>query len=167
MLRHTLMIAALFSLILAGGCERSSPTMNVAASAPQSIANDNAMTDANHGEPKRHLIDYGHMRDGVLYHGTISDLDGHSQATWTFELNGEKTTQTRQLSETEFDSIWNAIADGNVFKKSVVTDPESTVDPIANHIVSVFMPTVNRRSYAITRFPVMKMIASFFNGSNS
>src|SRR5436190_310847 len=29
-----------------------------------------------------HLIDYGHMRDGVLYHGTISDMDGSPKSTW-------------------------------------------------------------------------------------
>lgn len=87
---------------------------------------------------KRHLIDYGHMRAGVLYHGTISDLDGKPKATWTFELNGKKTTETRQLSEEEFDSVWNGIVDNSIFKNFLVTDPETHVDPIANHIIALF-----------------------------
>lgn len=84
------------------------------------------------------MIDYGHMRDGVLYHGTISDLDGEPLATWTYELHGEKTTQTRQLSEEAFDAIWNGLVDSQLFKSCLVTDAQAPVDPVSNHIIALF-----------------------------
>ena len=96
------------------------------------------MTESDPTPQKRHMIDYGRMRDGVLYHGTISDLDGRPQATWTFELNGEKTTQTSVLSENDFDAIWNGMVDCGVFKDHLITNPDTPIDPVANHIVAVF-----------------------------
>lgn len=96
------------------------------------------MAESNTTAKRSHIIDYGHMQNGVLYHGTFSDLDGTPKATWTFELSGKKTTQTRQLTEEQFDLIWNGVVDSDIFKKSIVVDPQSPVDPIANHVVSVF-----------------------------
>ena len=44
-----------------------------------------------------HLIDYGHMQDGVLYHGTLSDLDGVPKATWSYEKGGKKVTHDQPI----------------------------------------------------------------------
>ncbi len=151
MCRNPFVIALLAATIGGVGCKES-PHANDRTGAPQGVASATPMTESDHALRKRHMIDYGHMHDGVLYHGTISDLDGPPQATWTFELNGVKTTQSRQLSEEEFDSIWNEMVDGKVFKNSLVSDPETPVDPIANHIITVFFSdgdTEMLRNYSI------------------
>lgn len=119
------------------GCEQAPTGTTPAVPVSQAAVTDKAV-NSTPTQQKRHLIDYGHMKGGVLYHGTISDLDGKSQATWTFELAGKKTTESRELSEEEFDSIWNGIIDCKIFKDCLVTDPKSKVDPIANHVVAVF-----------------------------
>ena len=127
----------MLAVTLGTGCEES-PHSNDAAPISRPAANDTLMTATDSAEQERRMIDYGHMRDGVLYHGTISNLDGKPLATWTFELDGEKTTQTRELTEDQFESIWNGMAESSVFKNSLVTDSETRIDPIANHIVSAF-----------------------------
>src|SRR5262249_57663276 len=48
------------------------------------------------------LIDYGHLRDGVLYHGTVSNLDGTPKSTWTYEDRGAKVTRDRPIDEDGF-----------------------------------------------------------------
>jgi hypothetical protein len=57
-----------------------------------------------------HVIDYGHMRDGVLYHGTLSDLDGSPKSTWTYEDGSEKVTRDLPIDGATFSALWNGIA---------------------------------------------------------
>jgi len=137
MYRHSI-ITAIAIATFTSGCDKSPANTTPAVPASEAAVANKAINAPAPPRQKRHLIDYGHLTEGVLYHCTISDLDGKPQATWTFELNGKKTTQSRQLSEEEFDSIWNGIIDSKVFKNCLVTDPEAKVDPVANHIVAVY-----------------------------
>jgi hypothetical protein len=84
-----------------------------------------------------HVIDYGHMRDGVLYHGTISDLDGTVRSTWTYEEEGEKVTRDRPIDEDTFNSLWNGIANLDVFRRSLVRDPDRPIDPVSHHVIGI------------------------------
>src|SRR5262245_22636010 len=84
-----------------------------------------------------HVIDYGHVHDGVLYHGTISNLDGVPKATWTYEKNGEKVTEDRPIDLPTFRSLWNRVTNLEIFKRNRIRDTERPVDPVADHVVSI------------------------------
>src|SRR5687767_9507221 len=71
---------------------------------------------AKEGEGRMHLIDYGHMRDGVLYHGTLSDLDGSPKATWTYEERGKKITRDQPIDKATFDKLRTTITSSEVFR---------------------------------------------------
>jgi hypothetical protein len=84
-----------------------------------------------------HLIDYGHLRDGVLYHGTLSDMDGSPKATWTYEDGGEKVTRDQPIDAATFSALWNGVADSEVFRRCMVRGPDQQIDPARYHVVGV------------------------------
>jgi hypothetical protein len=84
-----------------------------------------------------YLIDYGHMRDSVLYHGTISDMDGSPKATWTYEEGGEKVTRDQPLDDTTFNALWNGIANSEVFRRCMVRSANQPIDPVRYHVVGI------------------------------
>jgi hypothetical protein len=84
-----------------------------------------------------HTIDYGHERDGVLYHGTISDLDGVPASTWTYEDKGKKVTRDQPIDDATFRYLWNCISKLPVFRRSMVRDPDQAFDPAADHVIGI------------------------------
>lgn len=96
-----------------------------------------------------HLIDYAHLRGGVLYHGTLSDLDGVPKATWTYEKGGRKVTRDLPLDAPTFRSLWNRVGNLDVFKRHRVRDPDRPVDPVATHVISILFgePANPQRAY--------------------
>jgi hypothetical protein len=101
-----------------------------------------------------HLIDYGHMRDGVLYHGTVSDLDGAPKSTWTFENGGEKVTRDRPIDVETFNYLWNGIADFEVFKYARVRSPGVPIDPRTHHVVGIAFEEGAQRGRCMFLIPV-------------
>jgi hypothetical protein len=97
------------------------------------------------------IIDYGHLRDGVLYHGTLSDLDGTPKATWTYEERGAKVTRDRPLDGETFRALWEGVVGGAVFRRHHVRDPNRAIDPEAYHVIYVEfrMPGVPEKRYLI------------------
>ena len=83
------------------------------------------------------LIDYGHMREGVLYHGTISDMDGTPKSTWTFEDGGQKVTREQPIDQATFDELWNTIATSQAIQRHVVRDPQQQIDPGRFHVITI------------------------------
>jgi hypothetical protein len=84
-----------------------------------------------------HLIDYGHLRDGVLYHGTISNFDGIPKATWTYEDGGQKVTRDQPITDETFNLLWNGIADHEVFHRYMIRSPGQQIDPEHYHVVGI------------------------------
>ena len=84
-----------------------------------------------------HLIDYGHLRDGVLYHGTISDVDGAPKATWTYEERGRKVTRDQPIDAERFSALWNGVAGLEVFRRHLVSRPDQQIDPAGYHVIGV------------------------------
>ena len=84
-----------------------------------------------------HLIDYAHARDGVLYHGTLSDLDGEPKATWTYEKGGRNVTCDQPLDAPTFRSLWNGVGNLSVFKRNRVRDPDQEVNPVSTHVIGI------------------------------
>jgi hypothetical protein len=84
-----------------------------------------------------HTIDYGHERDGILYHGTISDLDGVPASKWTYEEKGKKVTRDQPIDQATFHYLWNCISKLPVFRRSMVRDPDRAFDPLSEHVIGI------------------------------
>ena len=83
------------------------------------------------------LIDYGHVREGVFCHGTISDMDGAPKSTWTFDGGGRKVTRDQPIDQTTFDELWNTIAGSQAIQRHVVRNPEQQIDPVRFHVIGI------------------------------
>ena len=84
-----------------------------------------------------HVITYAHVRDGVLYTGTLSDLDGRPKATWSYKAGGRRVTQDQPLDPAAFRSLWNRVGNLDVFKRNRARDPNAPVDPVNTHVVTI------------------------------
>ena len=84
-----------------------------------------------------HVITYAHVRDGVLYTGTLSDLAGRPQATWTYKVGGQRVTRDQALDPAAFRSLWNRVGNLDVFKRNRARDPNAPVDPVGTHVVTI------------------------------
>jgi hypothetical protein len=84
-----------------------------------------------------HVITYAHVRDGVLFTGTLSDLDGRPKATWTYRAGGQKVTRDQELETAAFRSLWNRVGNLDVFKRNRARDPNAPVDPVGTHVVTI------------------------------
>jgi hypothetical protein len=84
-----------------------------------------------------HVITYAHIRDGVLFTGTLSDLDGRPQATWSYKVGGQRLTQDQPLDPAAFRSLWNRVGNLDVFKRNRVQAPNMPVDPAGTHVVTI------------------------------
>lgn len=84
-----------------------------------------------------HAIDYGHVRDGVLYHATISTLDGTPKSTWTYERGGRKLTRDQAIDRATFEYLWNAIVGEDVFRRHKLRDRSRQIDPVNYHVLTI------------------------------
>jgi hypothetical protein len=87
----------------------------------------------------RHIIDYAHGVQGVvLYHGTVSDLDGVPKSTWTYEDGGQKIRRDQPIDEEAFRFLWwDGIAGNDVFQRHFATDMEAEVNPFTHHVIGI------------------------------
>jgi Suppressor of fused protein (SUFU) len=84
-----------------------------------------------------HVINYAHERDGVLYHGTLSDLDGVPKATWSYDVGGKRVTRDPPIDAATFRSLWNRIGSLDVFKRNRVRNPNQQLDPAGTHVIGI------------------------------
>jgi hypothetical protein len=84
-----------------------------------------------------HVIDYGHLVGGVLYHGTLSDLSGPVQSTWTYEEDGRLVRRNQPIDQETFTRVWDGLFQLSVFKRSLGEDLATPIDPTAQHVVGV------------------------------
>lgn len=85
------------------------------------------------------VIDYAHRVDGVMYHGTLSDLDGRPKATWTYEADSEEVTREQPLTSEAFERLWNLLARAEVFRRSLVEDLSCSIDVEGCHVVGAVL----------------------------
>lgn len=109
------------------------------------------------------VIDYGHVFNGVLYHGTISNLDGVPKATWTYEKDGEKVTEDRPIDLPTFRSLWNRIGNLEVFKRNRVQDADRPVDPVADHVIGIVLGDQDKPQRAFFAIPAGEEDAQFLS----
>ena len=108
-----------------------------------------------------HLIDYGHKKDGVLYHGTLSDLDGVTRATWSYEKGGKKVTHDQPIDLPTFRSLWNRVGKLEVFQRNRVRDQDRPVDPVADHVISIVFGDKNNPQRAFFAVPAAESDPQF------
>lgn len=102
-----------------------------------------------------HVITYAHVRDGVLYTATLSDLDGMPKATWSYKVNGQRVTRDQVLGPAVFRSLWNRVGNLDVFKRNRSRDPNGPVDPVDpvnTHVVTIAFGTPDKPQ--LTHFSV-------------
>src|SRR4051812_44802851 len=96
-------------------------------------------TIAQFAEDVRHdwrWIDYAHGVEGVvLYHGSISDLDGVVRSTWTYEEDGEKVRRDRPMTEETFRFLFDAFGLFEVFRRGFVGDFTTPINPFSHHVI--------------------------------
>lgn len=75
-----------------------------------------------------HVITYTRQRDGVFFHGTLSDLDGHPRATWSFDHDGKRVKHEQPIDPPRFRKLWNGFGQLAVFRRHRVDDPDREMD---------------------------------------
>jgi len=81
------------------------------------------------------LISYAYREGDVLYHGTLSDLDGVAKSTWTFEEGGQVVTREQPIDEETFNFLCNGITEFGVFQRHQVRDEDTPADPVDYHCI--------------------------------
>jgi hypothetical protein len=101
-----------------------------------------------------HAIDYGHVDAGVLYHGTISNLDGgEPKATWTYEQNGRKVTRELPVEDTTLMFLCYGLDNLKLIQQYAAADEDQEIDPVQNHVVSYMFEEGDQRGRQIFLIP--------------
>jgi|GEM_PF-6057524 len=110
-----------------------------------------------------HYINYAHRIGDVLYHGTISDLDGVARATWTYEEDGKLVTRNNTLEREALDGLWTAMWAIPVFAQTVAGDMGLPISPITHHIVSLIFKVNGQLERCICLIPAGEADPAFAN----
>ncbi len=100
-----------------------------------------------------HAIDYGHKEGDILYHGTLTDLDGQPKATWTYEENGRKVTREQPLEQMTLAFLCYGLDNLKLLQQYAATDPSQQIDPVRNHVVGYMVEEGDQRSRQIFLIP--------------
>jgi hypothetical protein len=114
-----------------------------------------------------HVIDYAHIRDGVLYHGTVSDLDKSPKSTWTYEQGGRKVTRDQTINQQTFQLLCDGIKDYKVFQKHLVRDSKTRIDPTSFHIVTFIFAEAGQERTHVFLIPAGETDAEFTKWLNA
>ncbi len=108
------------------------------------------------------IIDYAYLINNNLYHGTISNLDGVVKATWSYEVSNQKITRDQPITDEVFTSLWNSIADLDVFSRYFVSDADKLIDPINYHVISIIFNTEEQSGLRTMLIPRNESDPAFF-----
>ena len=100
-----------------------------------------------------HVINYAHLINNNLYHGTISDLDGSVKATWSYEEGNKKITRDQPITEEEFFFLWNSIAELDIFHQHILQDPEQEIDWVSYHFIGIVFITSEQQGQHTLMIP--------------
>ena len=160
------MIRAAIIVFLVGfviGCDRSADkgkdTIPSVSSTSGKNAGDSAPAKA--GERHMRVIDYGHMRDGILYHGTLSDLDGSPKATWTYEDRGKKITRDQPIDKATFEKLWTSVTSSEVFRRHRASGAGKRIDPVRFHVVGIAFDKQGKKDQDLFLVPADEGDAEF------
>jgi hypothetical protein len=101
----------------------------------------------------RRMIDYAHLREGALYHGTVSNLDGVPKSTWTYEDRGRKVRRDQPIEPALFEVLWNGLADFAQARRYLATDPDEPLDPATHHVVGVAFDNGDEQDVVLFQIP--------------
>src|SRR4029453_4575563 len=108
-----------------------------------------------------HAIDYGHKEGDILYHGTVSNLDGDPKATWTYEESGRKVTRDEPIEQMTLAFLCYGLDNLALLRQYVATDPSQQIDPVRFHVISYLGEEGERRSRQIFLIPATERHPDF------
>jgi hypothetical protein len=109
-----------------------------------------------------HAIDYGHVDGGVLFHGTISNLDGgEPKATWTYEQNGRKVTRELPFEDTTLMFLCYGLDNLQLIQQYAAADEDQEIDPVQNHVVSYMFEEGDQRGRQMFLIPATERHPDF------
>ena len=82
-----------------------------------------------------HAIDYAHFQGNALFHASVTDFDGIAQLTWSYDGQGGRKQESRQLGLEDLGILWNGLVDSAVFKRCLVQDAGVEIDPFGFHVI--------------------------------
>jgi hypothetical protein len=108
-----------------------------------------------------HAIDYGHREGWVLYHGSLTNLDGDPKATWTYEESGSKVTRDRPIEDMTFAFLCYGLDNLALLRQYAATDPNQEIDPDRYHVVSYMFEEGERRGRQLFLIPATERHPDF------
>jgi hypothetical protein len=108
-----------------------------------------------------HAIDYGHKEGDILYHGTVSNLDGEPKATWTYEENGRKVTREQPIEQMTLAFLCYGLDNLALLRQYVATDPSQQIDPVRFHVVGYLIDEGDERSQQMFLIPAAEQHPDF------
>jgi len=108
-----------------------------------------------------HAIDYGHMEGRILYHGSVTNLDGDPKATWTYEENGRKVTREQPIEDTTFAFLCYGLDNLSLLRQYAATDPNQEIDPVRCHVVNYIFEEGEQRGRQIYLIPATERHPDF------
>jgi hypothetical protein len=109
-----------------------------------------------------HAIDYGHVDGGVLYHGTVSNLDGgEPKSTWTYELHGRKVTRELPVEDTTLMFLCYGLDNLELIRQYAAVDEDQELDPATHHVVSYMFEAGEQRGRHIFLIPAAERHPDF------
>jgi hypothetical protein len=148
-----------FLMLFAIGCDRSADKGKPISSPSGKNAGESEPAEA--GGRHMRVIDYGHMRDGILYHGTLSDLDGSPKATWTYEDRGKKITRDQPIDKATFEKLWTSITSSEVFRRHRASAAGKQIDPVRSHVVGIAFEKQGKKGQDLFLVPADEGDAEF------
>ncbi len=86
------------------------------------------------------FIDYAHRVGDVLYHGTVSLIEGVPRSTWTYEDGPEKVTRDQPIDIAAFDVLRTGLTRSELFARALTNDMDAEINPDTHHIIGVIFP---------------------------
>lgn len=108
-----------------------------------------------------HVMNYAHWKDSVVYHGSITDMDGVPRATWSYEKKGKKVTHDQPIDVETFHLLWNGFVKLDVFKRHRVRDPEEIIDLVGHHVIGIIFGDGDEIRQQVSMVPADERDAEF------
>jgi hypothetical protein len=100
-----------------------------------------------------YAIDHGHVDGGILYHGTLSNLDGEPKATWTCEQAGRKVSRELAVEDTTLMFLCYGLDNVDRIRRYAAVDEDQEIDPVRHHVVSYLFENGDQRGRSIFLIP--------------
>lgn len=99
------------------------------------------------------IITYAHERAGTFYSATLTEINGTYRVTWTIAKGPQEKERDCLVTQEQFKSLWNDIADNELFHRHAALDPNATIDFKQFHIIGVAFDLDGEQGAVTHRIP--------------